>query len=93
MSRGPGSAALNFSGETAEFAEQFAAEALPPGGIPDFERSATVGISVGDPTVDPLRQSAALTEFGSDGAQSSWRRRLAPRHRAAVSRFFRSEDE
>ncbi|QDU66798.1 hypothetical protein [Engelhardtia mirabilis] len=92
VSRGPGEASLDFTGETARFSEQFEATALPSGQYPDLEHSQTIGISTGDPQVDVVRQGAALTEFGTEGGQSSWRRRLAPRHRDAVRRFFQTDE-
>ena len=92
VSQGPGAAALNFSGETERFAEQFESAALPSGQYPDLENSQTIGISTGNPDVDVVREGAALTDFGTEGGQSSWRRRLAPRHRDAVRRFFQTDE-
>jgi len=92
VSQGPGAAALNFTGETERFAEQFESTPLPSGQYPDLENSQTIGISTGNPDVDIVREGAALTEFGTDGSQSSWRRRLAPRHRDAVRRFFQTDE-
>ncbi len=40
------------------------------------------------PEASPEDESAGLVEVEASSGGSAWRRRLAPRHRAAVKRFF-----
>jgi hypothetical protein len=41
-----------------------------------------------DPKADPIEDTGAGSEGAGDGGEAAWRRKLAPRHRDAVRRFF-----
>lgn len=88
VSRGRADARLDFSGETPESAERFEEHALPPGGRLDLERSVLLGVGGAEPTVEPTAEGSGLVETEASVGDASWKRRLAPRHREAVRRFF-----
>lgn len=88
VSRGPGSAPLTFGEEQPELRDRFKAGALPKGSLPDFENSGLAGLSATAPTVEVLEQAGGNAAFGTEGSQTSFTRRVAPRHREAVREFF-----
>ena len=92
LSRGPGPAGLDFSHERSDVSERFTPEQLPTARFLDLERSGLVGLGQRAPEVNPEQDSAGTSGDVEAGSGSSWRRRLAPRHRRAVQRFFRPDD-
>jgi len=46
------------------------------------------GVTRADPTAAPIESTAAGGAGASGDGDAAWRRRLAPRHREAVKRFF-----
>ncbi len=88
VGRGPGSAPLTFGEEQPELRDRFKVGALPKGSLPDFENSGLVGLSATAPTVEVLEQAGGNGAFGTEGTQTSFTRRVAPRHRDAVRDFF-----
>jgi len=87
VTRGPGHVRLDFSGETAQSAERFAEQALPPGVI-DREHSQVIGIGAGAPRTAPTEEGAQRAATELSAGEASWKRRLAPQHRSAVRSFF-----
>lgn len=87
ISRGRGDARLDYTNSTDEGTDAFQAKLLPPGAQPSTEWD-RLGLKRALPTVDPERD-ATPGSAGDDGAgEASWRRRLAPHHRAVVRRYF-----
>ena len=90
MTRGRADAFLAYAGETKGATDAFQAKKLPAGTRPsrEWER---VGLRRQVPEARPERTDGAGTA-GDDGAgEASWRRRLAPRHREVVRRFFATD--
>ncbi|MEZ5976954.1 MAG: hypothetical protein R3F34_01885 [Planctomycetota bacterium] len=87
-SRGPGAAPLTYGREAPDRADAFAPKRLTPAGLRDLEHSQVVGVGSTAPEVDAQGEGATSNEFGREGTQSGERRRLAPKHRRAVERFF-----
>jgi hypothetical protein len=88
VSRGPGAAPLRFGEETDVRSAEFATKTLTPSQLRDLEHSLKIGVGQTAPTIDILREAGGLSEFGAEGEGSGRARRLAPRHRDAVQRFF-----
>ncbi|HEX5009560.1 MAG TPA: hypothetical protein VFY71_04090 [Planctomycetota bacterium] len=87
ISRGRADAELLYDGQTADSANQLPPEQLPATGwtAPDWTIS---GVQLVEPETQPIEDMSA-GGAGSQGAgEGAWHRRLAPRHRAAVERFF-----
>ena len=70
--------------------DQFEAQLLPPGQRADLENSATLGVAAEVPEVAPVAEGSGLQDVQGATGKATWRRRLNPRHRAAVSHFFSS---
>jgi hypothetical protein len=49
-------------------------------------------VTVEAPEVAPEGEAAGLSEVAGAQGEAVWRRRLAPRHRDAVERFFTGAD-
>lgn len=86
ISRGRGDAPLSF-GDAGERESEFAAQALPSA---RFAESSTqnVGVATGAPRVAPVESTPAAGGNDSAAGAPSAERRIAPRHRDAVRRFF-----
>lgn len=61
---------------------------LPPSQARDPRDATLLGVGSAAPEVDAQGGAAGLTEVGASTGKTAWRRRLAPRHRKAVGRFF-----
>lgn len=88
ISRGRGDAPLTF-GEPGERESEFAAQALPAA---RFAESSTefAGVATGAPRVAPIETGPVSGNSESAAGAPSAERRIAPRHRDAVRRFFSS---
>lgn len=67
---------------------------LPPGARPNADGSVTLALTARDPALDPHAADALARGSLRDHAATSAdarRARVAPRHRGAVSRYFRSD--
>lgn len=71
-----------------EHAERFAERSLPGASQMDVEHSELVGRGEAFPEVAPEEGSAGAAAMESSSGAKTWRRRVAPRHRRAVRRFF-----
>lgn len=87
ITRGRGDAFLALSGETEGDASALEAKKLPPGRASSttWER---LGVGRLAPDVDPVRAGNAGSAGDVGSGEAAWRRRLAPRHRDVVRRFF-----
>jgi hypothetical protein len=89
VTRGPGAAPLEMTGDTDADTSAATPQRLAPGqAIPD--RWMTLGVSRAAPDVAPERADAASGGAAApDGTgRATWSRSLAPRHREAVRRYF-----
>ena len=87
MNRGRADAYLNYDHETEGSTDAFQARKLPPGGRPSTEWE-RVGLRRTAPEVAPERDGSAGSAGDTGSGAASYRRKLAPRHRDAVRRFF-----
>ena len=88
ITRGPGEAPLEYSGQTDGTTDPFEAKVLPPAEFLDPESTGLVGVGGTAPTVDPTSGASGLVETRASPGTSAWKRRVAPRHREAVQGFF-----
>lgn len=92
MSRGRADAELIWGEETPGRLDEFQAEALPSAERLDLDTSEVLGIGVTSPSARPEGEAAGTADVEASLGESSWRRRLRPRHRDAVQRFFSKDD-
>ena len=90
ISRGRGDAQLNYENDTEGATDAFKARKLPPGRRPSTEWE-RLGLRRATPQVDPKRAGEAGTAGDTGSGEASWRRKLAPRHRDVVRKFFSAE--
>ena len=89
ISRGRGDAPMTWQDQTQTGGEKFKPVVIPPGGM-DPSESQVTGISKTDPSSQEPggpSESGALTNSKAGGG-SGVTRRLLPKHRQAVSRYF-----
>ncbi|MCP4241587.1 MAG: hypothetical protein GY772_13580 [bacterium] len=90
MQRGRGDANLSIGAANDPFADQgFEAKRLTPAEYASLEDSVLVGVGSAAPKVSGSggEASGSSSSTASQGA-STWKRRIEPRHRRAVSTFF-----
>ena len=88
ISRGRADADLTWGKETAPF-DRFKPQALPPGAPRSPDDWAPVVELPGAPAENPSRATAATArQYAAAAGQAAWRRTLAPRHQAAVKKYF-----
>ena len=87
IDRGKGDAPLFYGEESHEKGVSFKAERLPRGFLPSGEWQVT-GLSRSRPGVDPKRDAGAGGKGAAGAGRATFRRRVAPRHRAVLRRFF-----
>jgi len=92
ITRGPGTADLEFGDERPDHSDQFAATVLPPGTELDLEHTMLLGEAFADAEVDITREADAAKATAASNGADTWRRDLAPQHRDAVATFFAAED-
>jgi hypothetical protein len=89
IGRGPGAAALNFSGSTREDRMKFTEEALPPGDFSAWKEAAVTGMAVGAPQIEgPNASKGGTIAPGQTKGSSAFSRKILPRYRPAVKRYF-----
>lgn len=88
ISRGRGDAAMSWGDESPGQTEKLNTKLLPPASEMDTDHHQMVGLSANAPEVKPQGESAGKVDFDASGGKTSWRRRLAPRHRDAVREYF-----
>ena len=79
------------SDETKGATDAFRAHLLPAGRRPSTEWE-RMGVRRATPTVDPQRAGGSTAAGDTGSGEASWRRKLAPRHRDVVRRFFSTGD-
>ncbi|MCB9902984.1 MAG: hypothetical protein H6831_01110 [Planctomycetes bacterium] len=90
ISRGGSPTGLLWGDESRGDLDQFESKLLPPGQALDLESSATIGLGTDVPEVAPVAEGAGLVDVEGATGKATWRRRLHPRHRDAVSEFFKA---
>ncbi len=68
----------------------FQSKRLTPAEYADLDRSTLIGVGLATPTESGSRGEAAGNTAPSTSSQgaNAWKRRIDPRHRRAVSKFF-----
>lgn len=91
LDRGRGDATLRLTNESDTDTSKLDVTRLPPG-IAAPDEWSIVGLRRASPEVDPNRDSTVggTGSTSGSGGEATWRRRVAPRHRDAVRRFFTS---
>ena len=84
---GGGRVGLHWGDETA-LDDRFESKRLSPGRFPDLENSAVFALENDVPEVAPTGEAGGLVNVQGSSGEAAWRRRLSPRHRAAVQEFF-----
>ena len=87
ITRGRGDAHLEYKNQTKGATDAFKAKRLPPGRQPSKEWELS-GLRRSTPTVQPERAGASGSQGDGGAGEASWRRRLAPRYRDVVRRYF-----
>jgi len=91
VGRGRADAALTWGNETAGQTDQFAAKVLPAAVYQDLDNSVLFGVGAAQPQVEPSAEGAGSVTTQASTGSTTWRRRLSPKHRRAVGRFFSSD--
>jgi len=87
ITRGRGDASLQNSNDTQGDTNQFEARRLPRGAAVSREWD-LIGVSRSRPDGKPTRDAGAGSAGSAGSGAVSWHRRLAPRHRDVVRKFF-----
>lgn len=89
--RGRGDAAITFGDESDASGLKFKEVVLPPGTLDDPENR-VLKITSRAPQVDPAVRAArgVARDQGPTAGGASWNRRLRPRHRGVVRKYFGS---
>lgn len=91
ITRGRGDAEMTF-GPGAEGVEAQAARRLTPSQFAELESSSLLGVSATAPEASGVSGGSAGLQTTSDSVgASTFKRRLVPRHRRAVSEFFKPD--
>ncbi|HYC78927.1 MAG TPA: hypothetical protein VEI02_14975 [Planctomycetota bacterium] len=87
VSRGPGAAPLRLRGETPESPAELEARRLPSNAEAS-KRWTLEGVVKAEPAAAPVEDASPGREGVDAEGDAAWRRRIPPRHRAAVKRYF-----
>ncbi len=89
MTRGRGDAEMTFGDESDRQGAKFKEVALPPGALDD-PANQLLKITGRDPKADPAASAprSAARKQGPAAGRTSWNRRLRPRHRGVVQKYF-----
>lgn len=88
VNRGRGDAALTWGKESALF-DRFKSQPLPPGAARSPDDWAPVVSMPGAPQESAVSSArSAARQYDANAGQAAWRRSLAPRHQAAVRKYF-----
>ncbi|NQT85309.1 hypothetical protein HQ560_01005 [bacterium] len=91
LGRGRGDAPMVWGDESDEQKVKFTPKELPPVSLSPGDDMPVVGIDLIAPEDVQAPAAAAgsrVTDFGKGAGGDSWRRRVSPRHRASVRRYF-----
>ncbi len=89
VTRGRGDAEMTWGDESDETGVQFKETVLPPG-LQDDPKDEVLGITRSAPEVDPATgvSRAAARSIDPTAGREAWSRKLRPRHRGVVRKFF-----
>ncbi len=94
ISRGRGDAEMAWGDESDETGIKFQEAVLPPG-MQEDPKDEVIGITRSEPEVDPATGVSRGAARATDPAtgRETWDRKLRPRHRGAVRKFFDSAND
>ena len=88
IDRGGSSTGLLWGEESQTDASRFETKRLSSAQFLDLQSSRALGVAADAPEAAPVGEGAGLVDVEGATGEASWRRRLSPRHRDAVSTFF-----
>ena len=91
MGEGPGTAELGIAAPSDPFKDEaFQSKRLTPAEYASLDRSTLVGVGLAVPTASGQAGEAAgpAAQVSPSTGAAAWKRRIDPRHRRAVSKFF-----
>jgi len=94
INRGRGDAPMVWGDESDEQKAKFRPKELPPVSLSPDDEMPVVGIDLIAPADVPSPASSGgsrVRDFGKGPGSESWRRRVSPRHRGSVRRYFSSD--
>ncbi len=91
ITRGRGDAEMSWGDESEETGIQFKETVLPPG-MQEDPKDEVIGITRSEPEVDPAMAASRAAARANDpsAGRETWDRKLRPRHKGAVRKFFNS---
>ncbi|CAM2066963.1 hypothetical protein SCOR_16420 [Sulfidibacter corallicola] len=94
ISRGPGSAELNWSHETNEQQAAFESKVLNDPTLPSLEQSYRMAVTTAAPEQGSNRRVAAVSgNRAAQGSGASFSHQILPKHRAVVGKYFEKKAE
>jgi hypothetical protein len=92
VNRGRGDANLNLDGDSDAENTEFKNTVLPPGFLDD-PKNQVLGVRRVTPTVDPAESAVrgAKRKYDPASGRETWNRRLRPRHRSVVKKYFETK--
>ena len=91
VSRGPGATELWFGDDADGRDQEFEVRILPPSLVRAPRGSNLIGLGAATPEVQSEGSASGLTDLDADAGNAAWKRRVRPRHRAVLERFFASD--
>ena len=82
---------MDWGDESDEQKVKFTPKELPPVSLSPEDQMPVVGIDLiapEDVNAPEAARNRRVTDFGKGTGSDSWRRRVSPRHRASVRRYF-----
>ena len=93
ISRGRGDASMTWTDASSEEGVTFKEQVLPRARLDDLKKSFSIGVSIGEPTVEQGAVSGlGALDSASAGGGQALKRQILPRHRDAVRRYFEREN-
>jgi len=95
VDRGRADAPMTWTEGSDEENAKFKEKILPPSSLSALKESITVGVSISEPVVEDGSQSTATGNLGSaaPGGGQAVTRKILPRHKGAVKRYFEREQK
>lgn len=79
---------MSWGDETEGQTDKFQSKVLPPAELNDTKNNQVIGTTLNAPQASPVAESGGGADLQLSNGKTSWRRRLAPRHRDAVKEYF-----
>ncbi|AQT68460.1 hypothetical protein STSP2_01624 [Anaerohalosphaera lusitana] len=94
VSFGRGDAAMTWKDKSSETGTKFEEQILPPGSVEAMKDSKMVGVSVSDPSdTEEVEKNVGGFIDAQGGTGQATKRKILPRHKKAVQKYFEREDQ